>query len=510
MDLANPDIGPSIISWSQGVTGAKTRTAEAKMRDIVSAADFVGFDPTGTTDSSPAVNAAFAAFPGGVSVFVDHGATPLFDTDINPSGLDNCALIGQKGALGRTFAAPNLNLYTPRVSLNRSATINLSNSCAVIDLPIFAKGLQFSSTRAVVDGWTGSAVTLMDQKSDQVVRGCLILGFEFGVRTSVGATRSDRAQIDGCNFDCLNAVYIENSYDVPKIHDCHGWPWVTLGSAAEPNDAHLKRPGAFVWLVSVGASPNDWGKVSDCFNFGWKTGFRISGADAVTLLSCSADNPPGTLDDSIGFVIEGFAIEARLIGCQAAGRQKGYYIATTDVNGRIYLTACNSWETTQYAMHIVNGDVNSVNCGFRNTDVASIGVYAENTITKARFGFSKFNGFSIGVHTNSNAVKVFVDGSCDFTGCAVDIDNPYFANITPSGDSLPLDGDSTFFGVSGTSTFKNFAKANRYSGRLITTRFFSALSIGTGGNTSLTSPLSVSAGQSVNWVCDGVNFHLVQ
>jgi hypothetical protein len=257
----------------------------------------------------------------------------------------------------------------------------------------------------------------------------------------------------------------------------HGWPWVTLESAPEANDAHLKRPGAFIRLDGV---LNDWAKVFDCFNFGWRTGYRLSGADAVTLVSCSADNPPGSADSSIGFLIEGGAIEARLIGCQAAGRQTGIYVQTTDPNGRVFIADTNVWESFETGVRIGNGDVNISGCGIRNTGGVGSGVYFENTGTKLRLDHCKINGFLVGVKTDSTGAVVLHDG-CDFDGTTTPINNPFLKGIA-SANPLVLDGINTFFKVAGTTNFNAMNDAKQYVGRLVTLKFDGALFVSTGGN----------------------------
>ena len=59
----NSDIylGDNLIAVKQPFTGARSRTQHDKNKDVISVADFEGFDPTGATDSSAAFNAALQA-----------------------------------------------------------------------------------------------------------------------------------------------------------------------------------------------------------------------------------------------------------------------------------------------------------------------------------------------------------------------------------------------------------------------------------------------------------------
>lgn len=63
-DLANTSedqLGDELIGVKQPFTGARSRTQHDKNEDVISVADFEGFDPTGATDSSAAFNAALQA-----------------------------------------------------------------------------------------------------------------------------------------------------------------------------------------------------------------------------------------------------------------------------------------------------------------------------------------------------------------------------------------------------------------------------------------------------------------
>lgn len=498
--------GTLLIGTQLDGVSAEERILADKLGDTVSALDIEGFDATGVVDSAPALNAGFARFgAAGGAILIPHGCTPLLDTNLTIP--DNCALVGQQGSMGRTFSAPNLNLYKPRISLNRTATIRLNNSSKILDLPIFAKNLQFSSTRAVVNAWTGTAITLVDQTADHTVKGCLILGFEFGVRTSVSATRVDRPRIMLCQIDCTNPIYIENSQDVPYIENCHGWPWVTLESLPEANDAHLKRSGAFIWLKSVASNPNDWGKVTNCFNYGWAVGFRSTAADAVTFLSCSADNPPGTLDGSIGFLIEDFSIEPRLVACQAAGRQTGYQISTVDTNGKVSMTSCNAWECKEDLVKVVNGELSAVNCIFRNTGAVGNGAYLTNTSTKTRFNGCKFIGLSIGIKTDSTAVKVY-HADCDFDGTTTWINNPYLAAVS-SANPLQIDGYSNFYRVAGTNNFDTIYHPEMYTQKPLVLKFEGVLSIPNTGNIKLAGTFNTTNLDTLTLMSDGTIFYEV-
>jgi hypothetical protein len=420
--------------------------------------------------------------------------TPLIDGDLNIP--DNCALVGSKAILGRSFGAPNLNLFKPRLILNRSATITLNNSSEIRQLGIFAKNLTFSDTSAHVNAWTGTAISLADLKADQLVEDCFIIGFAYAV-SSAGVTRIDRPRVKRCFIDCVNGVYLTNVYDVPYITDCHGYPWATLESTPEAGNAHLKRNGSFVQLDGTA---NDWCKITDCFNFGWKYGFRITGADSVTLMSCSADNDPGTADGSIGFLIEGTSLEARLIGCQSAGRQEGIKIATTDINGRVFIADTVVWASYDHSIHVINGDVNIVNCGLRAT--MGNGLYFENTGTRAKLIGCRLNGFAIALKTDSTGAKV-AHTQCTFDGCTTIANNPYLAGIAAA-NPLVLDAEATMFQVAGNTNFDTVSNVAAYAGKIVTLKFTGTPTVADAtGNLKLNGNFVATADDTLSLLSDG-------
>lgn len=459
----------------------------------------------GVTDDTAAIQAALDSLGvAGGTVVIPDGTTPLIDSNLNIP--DNCALVGAKAIRGRTVGTPNMNLWKPRIILNRAATITLNNSSEISKIAIFAKNLQFSSTYAVVAAWTGTAITLADNKSDQLVEDCMILGFDTAISTVYGITRIDRPRIHRCFIDCLNGVFLENAMDVAYVSEIHGVPWVTYYSQPEPNEIHLTRPGNFICLKG---GINDWAKVTNCFNYGWNVGYRVIGADAVTLLGCGADGPPGFANGSQGILIESHAIDTRIIGCQVAAKETGIYIRTIDTYNQVYIADTNVWASYSYGIRIVNGDVNVCGCGIRNTGGTATGVYFENTGTKLRLNNCKIQGFSIGIKTDSVGAVVF-NTDCDFTGTTTPINNPHTKTIL-SADPLMLDGNNTFFIVNGMTNFGVLSNPKQYVGRLVTLKFDEPLFVGVTGNIKLAGGVAfnVSANDTLTLASDGTNWYEV-
>jgi hypothetical protein len=477
--------GSSILGFIQSGTGAASRLAQDKLRETVSSADF-GAKGDGTTDDTAAIqNALNSLGTAGGTVLIPAGKTPYIASNLNVP--DNCKLVGAKSVRGRTFGAPNLNLLMPRLILARTATITLNDSSELENLCIIPQNFTFSDTRANVDLWTGTAVTLGDNKADMVVRSCLILGFNQAISTGAN-TRVDRPKITDVRIDCNNGIYLKNCYDVPYIDHVHGWPFTTLQSAAETNSAQLKRGGNFIQLDGT---LNDWTKISDCFCYGYAVGFRATGADSFTFVSCSADNPPGTADGSIGFLVESTSLEGRLLGCQAAGVQTGIKIDTTDTNGRVFINGTNVWETFTQAVQVIHGDVVITGSGLRNTGGVGIGVRVETTATQVRLVGTKLNNFLTGISTDANTVKVLREG-CDFDGTTTPANNPYLPSVA-SAATLAIDGKNRKYQVTGTTGITAIANPSMYADRLLTLVFAGALTVTNGASLKLAGAVNFSA-----------------
>lgn len=67
------DLPGELSTFVQSGTGAATRTMQDKAREIFSATDFTGVDPTGATDSTAGIVAAIAAVPYGATIFFPRG-----------------------------------------------------------------------------------------------------------------------------------------------------------------------------------------------------------------------------------------------------------------------------------------------------------------------------------------------------------------------------------------------------------------------------------------------------
>lgn len=126
---------PSFQGFVQPYTGSATRTWQNKNSDIVSALDFTGVDPTGTTDSSTGLNNACAT---GKTVYIPSG-TYLLAAPVNlgiSSGV-SCSMTGagMSTVIQRAAAYTAGNLFTYNTGNTRSSLTNLRivNASGVIN-----------------------------------------------------------------------------------------------------------------------------------------------------------------------------------------------------------------------------------------------------------------------------------------------------------------------------------------------------------------------------------------
>lgn len=503
-------LGSSFVGWVQSGIGAVVRWVQDKLREHVSISDFM--TPAQIVDMKsgnptincvPFVEKAFESFgeKGGV-VHIPNGCIPLFDTNLNIP--NNCELRGSKGFFGRTDAPANMNLWAPRIIQNTSATIILNNSSAIRKFAIFAKNLTFYGTTAQREAqFLGRAITIAEGAADALVEDGIVLGFNTAVGTTNATNRIDRPRVSRLSIDCLNGVYLRNAYDVGYIKEIHGYPFVTLQSTPESNSAHLKRSGTFISLDGV----NDWTKVTDCFSFGWAIGYKQNDADSITWLSCGADHPPGTTDGSIGYLIQGYSFESRIVAGQVAAKDNGVWINTQDENGRVTIDGLNVWETVNNAVVNERGDVTIVNSGLRNTGGVGNGIYATPTSTRTLADNVKMNGFAIGIKTDNNTTKVMHYNS-DFTGTSVQLNSPYKASI-PSNATLALDGQNENFEVTGSNSIQDIQPVSVYANKTVTLKFTGTATVNTAGNVIMPSNFDFTPNDVLQIYSDGTNWYQV-
>ena len=298
----------------------------------------------GTTNDRTAIyNAATALGVKGGIVYFPPGKY-LVDTALTIPA--NVFLVGTYKFVGKTNGANYGNLSA--LIINSSVTVTLAEGAGVFGHLVRRKGMTFPTTDEA--SFAGTAFTF--NGDDCSVMNCAIFGFN----TAVYSTGHQRPNIINVQFDNHNNLDIRNVLDVGRVRNCQAWPFTIY-----PNAGNYKRTGTSFSFSNIG----DWNKITDCFCWGYRTGFNVTSCNNVTLLGCGADGP---MEDtlSVGFDINGTSEDTNLIGCQAAGQYTGYKIATS--NGLLTsLTACFGWGNHDHAILVNGGDAIINGGGLKNS-----------------------------------------------------------------------------------------------------------------------------------------------
>ena len=256
----------------------------------------------------------------------------------------------------------------------------------------------------------------------------LILGFNKAIQSQ----GFERIGIDNVRGDCTNGIDIGTCLDIAYIQNCHFWPYTTThqdgsetgtNNLAQYDGRQNLRGGIAYRFHTVG----DWSKFTNCFSYGYYTGFTITNCNDVQLIGCGADYPSGTNEinngtydftntaqatyptqatttnttngyTSVGFIVNGNSHRTKLNGCQAAAQFLAYVVNTPDTNNKIAKTTftdCSSWEIRSRHVFVRNGYTSYLNCSY--TDSASLtetGIYIDSTADAATILSCHFGGIN--------------------------------------------------------------------------------------------------------------------
>lgn len=490
------------LLFTQSGSGAVTRTQQNKSREIVSVSDF-GAVGNGITDDSTAINNAFASLGiAGGTVIVPNGYRCRVGSDISIPF--NCRLEGMKAPIG-TINPSNFDLMSCALLLNSGVSIILTNASQIANLLITKYGQMWNRTSTQIAAeFTGTAIVIANSSTDMLIEDVTIIGFDYGIRSITGATNVSRVRINRVNIDCNNGVLLENSYDVCYLREIHCWPFASVNSTAEPQNAQLKRSGTGIQLLGT----NDWTKVTDCFTFGYANGYRVNAGDSVTFLSCGADYPPITIaDGSKGFLIDGDSYEVRIIGGQAAAMDIGVYVNVTSTDNKVTIADLNVWEIKSHAVVNERGVVVIDSPVLRNTGGSGNGITTTTTSTKTTITSGSIKGFNIGLYNANTTVPLYYS-DIDFVGTTTPVLNAYKPTIA-SADPLPITGDSQYYEVTGTTSFGTISNPAAYTGKTLILKFNNVLTVIDGVNVNLNGNFVTSANDTLTLVSDGTAYYEV-
>jgi hypothetical protein len=241
----------------------------------------------------------------------------------------NVTIFGREGIIGNPGKSnfSENDQYQARggqIILNPKYKIIMSGSSAIKGVMLWRKGLVIPEpNEAKFDG------TCIEVKGEDCYIGySLILGFT----QAVMSRNQGRLRVEFVQGDCTNGIWIDTSYDISTILNCHFWPFITVSTKGG-----FGRNG--VAYKFTGAS--DMTKVVNCFSYDHKIGFQAEHAAGMVFSFCNADGAPlidndpptTTMEGSIGYDIKGYARGIRLIGCEAWGKRIGFQFGPQNTFG---------------------------------------------------------------------------------------------------------------------------------------------------------------------------------
>lgn len=490
------------LTATRSETGAVAVPALTKLRDHMSVRDF-GAVGDGVTDDTTAIsNACTALGTAGGTVHIPDSFRCLVDSNLTIPV--NVSLKGPHEFVGTPGDNVTADYSTMGGALivNSAATITQSSNSSLHGLLIHRKGMTFPAADS--SAFAGTAITIGG--NDVGVSHCLILGFA----QAITSTSRHRQKIDYVSFDCTAGISITGSNDTLHIKNCHGWPFATIATFEVSGVNSVIQRGGTAFLLTT---CNDWGKLTDCFSFGYLRGFKITDSNAITLTGCGADDTSnaGTPDhaSSAGFEVNGTSKEVRLIGCQAAAKATAGFIINTSAGFVTHMLGCNSWVCTTQAIALVAGDLNWIGCTHRSS---TNGITVSSTASRVMRSNNRFDTITTPLNCAAGVTLMFGGGD-DFATLAAgtapasaNMILPTVASATPL--NLPATGEA--FNVTGNTGWTLLAGG--HAGRRVTLFFASTptLTNGTGatGNMRLSGAANfvATAGSTISLMHNGVQW----
>jgi hypothetical protein len=511
-DATTVNAADELIVQQGGITKRATGAELAKglntINGTVNVRDF-GAVGDGVTDDTAAIQAAINSLGSlGGMVFVPSSMRCLVNANITLNA--KCSLIGTSNNL----PGSNTDVLAKGscLLLSSSASIKMQQATEVNGLTILRQGLTAGLTSAqIASTFLGDAIQI--ENLDCAVRNSTIIGF-FNAIINYAPFSATRLNVCDVFIDCRNGVTSTSSADVTRIENVHCWPIMAQGVS----DSWLNiRSGLTAFHFN---NFQDWTKFTNCFCYGYETGFLLDNAATVELIGCQVDYVPATpsgnggltpsriqtANGSTGILITGNTNTIAIIGCVTAATDVGIKINTTNANGIVQIDNCHGSTHLLHGVENVRGLVSINNYTARSkVSGQGTGVQTKSTCTKTKVSDSSFLSLEFGIVQESAATPLVITNP-DFVISTVAnrVVNGYIAEIV-SGTLIQLDGEHYVFNVSGSTNISDiFADADTYASKTIVLKFLGTLTVFDNTSTlRLNGSLSATPGTTLTLVSDG-------
>ena len=466
--------------FTQAGTAPITSTVQAELRRSIDASQFVGFDVTGVTDSTTAVQNALnlALLLGGGTVTTPNGSRVLID-GANLTVPSNCHLMGPHKEVDTSLN----NSTTPYgtmggvIMLNSSRIIIVNGGASISGFVIYRKGMTFPAYSGT--GYAGDCLHLGGDGASAF--NCMIFGFD----RAVYARNWQRIFCSNLKIDCNNGIDIRQAGDTCLIWNCTGWPFAGPGT-----NAQNVRSGSFIKLYGR----NDWTQVVQCQEYGYQYGYDLQneaddsavvwGPANVRILNCRSDDGWASTapyhSGKVGIILGSAVATVKAFGVLIDGFQSSCSSISaiySNIEAGMTLRVANSfsWNGSQYGLVYQQGG-NLIVMGGEN-DGSGPGVstaYGTYSITYNVAGGTGRTliggGFrSTNVTTSHFRLGVAVDSfNIDWPSVVLDATAPNFDNsgaalpgITAAADlTTPLRRAESLFYLNGIATITSLGPAS--------------------------------------------------
>lgn len=471
-------------------------TIKAAITGVVFFASGYGAVGDGVTDDTAAIQSAIDAAhtAGGGEVFFTGRHYIASDLNVTPgvtltgrwysSGepVDgNTQTIGFDDMKSTLLLADAASIVMQSQSAFRNAVV-INRDIAAL-LPFGSKSAALSGIAA----FAGTAITSDPAHpcGDVLLENLMILGFEYAAVPNP-AQNNERWSLQRIKIDCTNGLRFENMWSINYLRECEAWNYLTTHYSWSDFDTSARGGEAF-GLYNTGG---DWAKITDCFCYGYYRGFRIHSTGNVQLISCGADGG-NTQAGHIGFEISGTSDGTKLIGCQAAAREKGILINNTGIGYHTYVSDFTSWGCTQYDVIMAKGGLHMTGGGFDYcSGVANICVTdLASTLSVDAVHFAGATTARVKINV-ANHPYIRIGSNCTYEHSETTIltysgNYPGIPSVTAA-DTITLPQYSDFVQVSGATTINWFLGNAVPVGRTVTLLFSSSVTVGGGGGLKLT------------------------